>query len=79
MYYFYTTEYCLISRKDRNYIFNKKTKGLVGKKVSYPKWQKAKLKLFKVKIPVGQRTPLHINPAAMIVYIAQWELKHTRG
>ena len=28
---------------------------------------------------MGQKTPLHIHPAPMIVYIAQGELKHTRG
>ena len=57
----------------------KKTKGLGGKKISYPRWKQAELRLFKVIIPVGQKTPLHIHPAPMIVYIAQGELKHTRG
>ena len=57
----------------------KTTKGLGGKKISYPRWKQAELRLFKVIIPVGHRTPLHIHPAPMIVYIAQGELKHTRG
>ena len=57
----------------------KTTKGLGGKKISYPRWKQAELRLFKVIIPVGQKTPLHIHPAPMIVYIDQGELKHTRG
>ena len=57
----------------------KTTKGLDGKKISYPRWKQAELRLFKVIIPVGQKTPLHIHPAPMIVYIAKGELKHTRG
>ena len=57
----------------------KTTKGLDGKKISYPRWKQAELRLFKVIIPVGHKTPLHIHPAPMIVYIAQGELKHTRG
>jgi len=57
----------------------KTTKGLGGKKISYPRWKQAELRLFKVIIPVGQKTPLHIHPAPMIVYIAQGDLKHTRG
>ena len=57
----------------------KTTKGIGGKKISYPRWKQAELRLFKVIIPIGQNTPLHIHPAPMIVYIAQGELKHTRG
>ena len=57
----------------------KTTKGLGGKKISYPRWKQAELRLFKVIIPVGQKTPLHIHPAPMIVYIEQGELKHSRG
>ena len=57
----------------------KTTKGIGGKKISYPRWKQAELRLFKVIIPVGQRTSLHIHPAPIIVYIAQGELKHTRG
>ena len=55
------------------------TKGLGGKKISYPKWKQAELRFFKVIIPVGQKTPIHTHPAPMVVYLAQGELKHTRG
>ena len=56
MYYSFTTEYFLISWKDRNHIFNKKTKGLGGKQISYPGWKEAELRPFKVIIPVGENT-----------------------
>ena len=55
------------------------TKGLGGKKISYPKWKQAELRFFKVIIPVGAKTPIHTHPAPMVVYLAQGELKHTRG
>ena len=55
------------------------TKGLGGKKISYPKWKQAELRFFKVIIPVGGKTPIHTHPAPMVVYLAQGNLKHTRG
>ena len=55
------------------------TKGLGGKKISYPKWKQAELRFFKVIIPVGGKTPIHTHPAPMLVYLAQGDLKHTRG
>ena len=53
-------------------------KGLSGKKLSFPKWKQAELRLLKVSIPVGLRTPLHVHPAPMMVYVQQGKLKHTR-
>jgi len=55
------------------------SKGLGGKKISYPKWKQAELRFFKVVIPVGGKTPIHTHPAPMVVYLAKGELKHTRG
>ena len=55
------------------------TKGLSGKKISYPKWKQAELRLLKVNIPVGLKTPLHIHPSPMLVYVQQGKLKHSRG
>ena len=55
------------------------TKGLGGKKISYPRWKQAELRFFKVIIPVGAKTPIHTHPAPMVVYLAKGELKHTRG
>ena len=47
------------------------TKGLGGKKISYPKWKQAELRFFKVIIPVGGKTPIHTHPAPMVVYLSQ--------
>ena len=55
------------------------TKGLGGKKISYPRWKQAELRFFKVIIPVGAKTPIHTHPAPMVVYLAEGELKNTRG
>ena len=55
------------------------TKGLGGKKISYPRLRQAELRFFKVIIPVGGKTPIHKHPAPMVVYLAQGDLKHTRG
>ena len=55
------------------------TKGLGGKKISYPRGKQAELRFFKVIIPVGLKTPIHTHPAPMVVYLAQGELMHTRG
>ena len=55
------------------------TKGLSGKKISYPRWKQAELRLLKVNIPVGLKTPLHIHPSPMLVYVQQGKLKHSRG
>ena len=54
-------------------------RGLSGKKISYPRWKQAELRLLKVNIPVGLKTPLHIHPAPMLVYLQQGKLKHSRG
>ena len=55
------------------------TKGLSGKKISYPRWKQAELRLLRVNIPVGLKTPLHIHPSPMLVYVQQGQLKHSRG
>ena len=55
------------------------TKGLGGKKIFYPRWKQAELRFLKVIIPVGGKTPIHTHPAPMVVYVAQGDLKHTRG
>ena len=54
-------------------------KGLSGKKISFPRWKQAELRLLKVNIPVGLKTPLHVHPAPMLVYVQQGKLKHSRG
>jgi len=54
------------------------SKGLEGKNISYPRFRQAELRLLKVTIPSGIRTPIHIHPAPMIVYVSRGRLKHTR-
>lgn len=54
-------------------------RGLSGKKISYPRLKQAELRLLKVNIPVGLKTPLHIHPAPMLVYVKQGTLKHSRN
>ena len=55
------------------------TKGLEGKKISYPRWKQAELRILKVIIPIGGETPINTHPVPMVVYLVQGELKHTRG
>ena len=55
------------------------SRGLSGKKISYPRWKQAELRLLKVNIPVGLKTPLHIHPAPMLVYLQKGKRKHSRG
>ena len=55
------------------------SQGLSGKKLSYPRWKQAELRLLKVKIPVGLKTPLHVHPSPMLIYVQQGKLKHSRG
>tara|TARA_Y100001968_G_scaffold236956_1_gene220274 strand:+ start:1050 stop:1478 length:429 start_codon:yes stop_codon:yes gene_type:complete len=54
-------------------------KGLSGKNISFPRWKQAELRLLKVNIPIGLKTPLHIHPAPMLVYVQEGKLKHHRG
>ena len=55
------------------------SKGLSGKRLSYPRWKQAELRLLKVNIPVGLKTPLHVHPSPMLIYVQQGQLKHSRG
>ena len=54
-------------------------RGLSGKKISFPRWKQGELRLLKVNIPVGLKTPLHVHPAPMLVYVQEGKLKHSRG
>ena len=55
------------------------TKGLGGKKISYPRWKQAELRFFKVVIPVGGKTPIHTHPAPMLIFVTRGRIKHVRG
>ena len=54
------------------------SKGLSGKNFNYPKGE-PELRLLKVKIPVGLKTPIHTHPSPMLVHVTRGRLKHVRG
>ena len=41
--------------------------------------EQSELRFFKVIIPLGGKTPIHTHPEPMFVYLAQRDLKHSRG
>ena len=54
------------------------SKGLSGKNFNYLDG-KPELRLLKVKIPVGSKTPIHTHPSPMLIYVTRGRLKHVRG
>ena len=40
---------------------------------------KLELRLLKVKIPVGLKTPIHNHPSPMLIHITRGRLNHERG
>ena len=54
------------------------SKGLSGKNFYYLKG-KPELRLLKVKIPVGLKTPIHTHPSPMLIHVTRGRLKHVRG
>ena len=54
------------------------SKGLSGKNFSYLEG-KPELRLLKVKIPVGLKTPIHTHPSPMLIHVTRGRLKHVRG
>ncbi|MDC3207207.1 cupin domain-containing protein [Prochlorococcus sp. AH-716-B03] len=54
------------------------SKGLSGKNFNYLEG-KPELRLFKVKIPVGLKTPIHTHPSSMLIQVSRGRLKHVRG
>ena len=56
----------------------KSSKGLSGKNFKYI-GGKPELRLLKVKIPVGLKTPIHTHPSPMLIHVTRGRLKHVRG
>ena len=54
------------------------SKGISGKNFNYLEG-KPELRLLKVKIPVGLKTPIHTHPSPMLIYVTRGRLKHVRG
>ena len=54
------------------------SKGLSGKNFNYLDG-KPELRLLKVKIPVGLKTPIHTHPSPILVHVTRGRLKHVRG
>ena len=52
--------------------------GLSGKNFSYQEG-KPELRLLKVKIPAGMKTPIHTHPSPMLIHVTRGRLKHVRG
>jgi quercetin dioxygenase-like cupin family protein len=54
------------------------SKGLSGKNFNYLEGR-PELRLLKVKIPVGLKTPIHTHPSPMLIHVTRGRLKHVRG
>ena len=54
------------------------SKGLSGKNFNYLEG-KPELRLLKVKIPGGMKTPIHTHPSPMLIHVTRGRLKHVRG
>ena len=54
------------------------SKGLSGKNFNYLEG-KPELRLLKVKITVGLKTPIHTHPSPMLIHVTRGRLKHVRG
>ena len=56
----------------------KTSKGLSGENFNYLEGE-PELRLLRVKIPVGVKTPIHKHPSPMLIYVTRGKLKHVRG
>ena len=54
------------------------SKGLSGKNFNYLEGT-PELRLLKVKIPAGMKTPIHTHPSPMLIHVTRGRLKHVRG
>ena len=54
------------------------SKGLSEESINYLQGV-PELRLLRVKIPVGFKTPIHSHPSPMLIHITRGKLKHVRG
>ncbi len=73
-----TSKYSLAEEKIEVTPLIQTSKGLSGKSFNYLEG-KPELRLLKVKIPVGLKTPIHIHPSPMLIHVTRGRLKHVRG
>ena len=54
------------------------TKGLSSENFNYLEGE-PELRLLKVKIPPGLKTPIHTHPSPMLIHVTRGRIKHVRG
>ena len=54
------------------------TKGLSGENFNYLEGE-PELRLLKVKIPPGLKTPIHTHPSPMLIHVTRGRIKHVSG
>lgn len=75
---FATPKYSLAEEKIEVTPLIQTSKGLSGKSFNYLEGE-PELRLLKVKIPVGLKTPIHTHPSPMLIHVTRGRLKHVRG
>tara|TARA_A100001011_G_C13890751_1_gene666893 strand:+ start:97 stop:519 length:423 start_codon:yes stop_codon:yes gene_type:complete len=75
---FVTPKYSLAEEKIEVTPLIQTSKGLSGKSFNYLEGE-PELRLLKVKIPVGLKTPIHTHPSPMLIHVTRGRLKHVRG
>ena len=73
-----TTKYSLAEEKIEVTPLIQTSKGLSGESFNYLEGE-PELRLLKVKIPVGLKTPIHTHPSPMLIHVTRGRLKHVRG
>ncbi len=68
----------LLKKRLKLYLYIKNSKGISGKIFNYFEG-KPELRLLKVKIQVGLKTPIHTHPSSMLIHVTRGRLKHVRG
>jgi len=76
--FFITSKYSVAKEKIEVTPLLKTSKGLSGKNFNYLEG-KPELRLLKVTIPAGFKTPIHVHPSPMLIHVTKGKLKHVRG
>ena len=76
--YLISQKYSLAKEKVEVTQLIKTSKGLSGENFNYLEGE-PELRLLRVKIPVGVKTPIHKHPSPMLIHVTRGRLKHVRG